>query len=286
MKYGIEIKIEGSRYTMSIVGCEGCGMVHEGTFCSEEETSNDVQDTLERWMSLYEFDGEDIEEINIVGESDDNVAKILGISLCKVSANRLAEKYLTIALEGARERKDKLEVADILMKLATNYFDAGDFDMVIVCYEEYLNIMAVEREDHVDTAAAYSALGLVYQMRDRYVDAKECGVKSLEIYAKQPVADPKKMGHCHGNLGGVCRELGENDEALAHYLSAVGYLANMGEEYFPSFYYGYLVEMYEERGEKEEAKKYKDILSEYKRKTEDTILEMFAYDDDDEDGEW
>ena len=169
-----------------------------------------------------------------------------------------AEDAAKFALEGkieyARQKFSELVTEALNLRilfLAYEFFRrTGDLETALEALKKWLRISGPDTSS-VETAAAYSNLGNVYQTRGELDQAEEMYRKSLAI--EEALGRKEGMANQYGNLGIVYQTRGELDQAEEMYRKSLAIEEALGRKEGMAINYGNLGMVYKTRGELDQA---------------------------------
>jgi len=127
-------------------------------------------------------------------------------------AQKLAQRALSLSAKGS------LSEATALFSLGSVERVLSKYDAAVAHFEAALKIRkSLLGDEHVDVAAVYINLSVVFERQGRLDEALAMCSSALEIFNKAPGDNQESKSVCQNNMGNYLNEQGKHDEAMEHY---------------------------------------------------------------------
>ncbi|MFW5752308.1 MAG: tetratricopeptide repeat protein, partial [bacterium] len=161
--------------------------------------------------------------------------------------------YYQEALEIAKARNDKKEIAYIFKQTGNVYFYLSDYTRSLDNHLKSLRI-SDDLGDQKAIATSLNNIGNVYYRQDDYVKARDYYMRSLMIEEK--LENPDGIASCYINIGAVYESQFEHDTALQYYFKSVEINKNLGNNAEIASSYNNIANIYDKTNKPEKAMEY------------------------------
>lgn len=136
-------------------------------------------------------------------------------SICLSFAQHPKIDSLTLVVKTAKEDTNKVNMLNDLTKLLTNI---GELDKAKIHGDNSLTLAEKLKFKH-GTAYAYNNLGVIYEIKGSYIEARKYHENALKI--RQELGDKKGIAGSLNNIGNLCFLQGNLQDALKNYTEAL-----------------------------------------------------------------
>ena len=170
---------------------------------------------------------------------------------------KLALEYFNVSLQVWRN-SDK-DLVHVLCEFGQTHYFLGEYNISNDYHQRALEIsITVLGPNHIDVAASYNNLGLVYEAMGELEQAKDYHQRALEIFINVLGPNHIAVATSYNNLGVVFEAMGELEQAKDYFQRAIEIRINvLGPNHIDvAKSYNNLGVVYESMGELEQAKDY------------------------------